>query len=222
MNSGVYKIINLINNKLYVGSSSNLRKRERDHFTELERGVHKNKHLQSAYKLYNKDSFKFELIENCINDELIKREQFWIDQYDFDQLYNMCPIAGSHLGRKNSEETKLKMSHKVFTVEHKHKISQAMCGKKNRLGIKHSEETKNKFRGVNNHEYGKKRDPEHSRKISKANQKEWIFNNPGGEEVKLLNLKQFCLVNNLDHGNMYRVANGKRKQHKGWTRNSNV
>ena len=98
MNSGVYKIINLINNKLYVGSSSNLRKRERDHFTELERGVHKNKHLQSAYKLYNKDSFKFELIENCINDELIKRDKvnldiFWLKDEALEDSANL-PAPG--------------------------------------------------------------------------------------------------------------------------------
>lgn len=40
---------------------------------------------------------------------------------------------------------------------------------------------------------------------------------PQGDVFIVDSLKQFCNGHNLDNANMYAVANGKRKQHKGWT-----
>lgn len=54
---GIYKIINLKNNKIYFGSSNNLYKRSADHFSALRKGKHENKHLQSAFNKYGEDSF---------------------------------------------------------------------------------------------------------------------------------------------------------------------
>ena len=40
--------------------------------------------------------------------------------------------------------------------------------------------------------------------------------NPAGEEYITTNLTGFCKLNNLDHGNMFAVADGKVTSHKGW------
>lgn len=53
-NIGIYKITNLINNKFYIGSSSDLKKRLYEHRRELNLGVQANKHLQSAWNKYGK------------------------------------------------------------------------------------------------------------------------------------------------------------------------
>lgn len=40
---------------------------------------------------------------------------------------------------------------------------------------------------------------------------------PSGEKHITTNLKQFCVNNNLQHSEMYRIVNKKRTHHKGWT-----
>lgn len=49
----------------YVGASVNIVKRIREHFYRLEKGVHRNHGLQSAYKKYGKDSFSSEVVLYC-------------------------------------------------------------------------------------------------------------------------------------------------------------
>ena len=103
-NTGIYKIINIINNKIYIGSSVNLYKRKKEHFNKLKKNIHKNIHLQSSYNKYGEENFIFEIIE-YIEDKylLIGREQYWINEfksYNRDNGYNICKIAGNTLGYK--------------------------------------------------------------------------------------------------------------------------
>jgi len=87
--SGIYKIINKVNNKFYVGSSRNLRRRKRDHFSELKKNIHFNKHLQGAWNKYGGENFEFKIIENVlledkdskkiISAKLQSREQIYIN-----------------------------------------------------------------------------------------------------------------------------------------------
>jgi hypothetical protein len=52
--------------------------------------------------------------------------------------------------------------------------------------------------------------------VSKKLSSEWIVTNPKGESIKIKNLRQFCINNNLDQGNMVKVSKGIIKQNKGW------
>lgn len=55
MKTGIYKIINSVNKKFYIGSSArNLNYRWRIHLYRLGKQNHDNKHLQSAYNKYGK------------------------------------------------------------------------------------------------------------------------------------------------------------------------
>lgn len=118
--NGVYRIINTINGKFYIGSSSNkygITRRFIQHKFHLNRGTHVNKYLQSSWDKYGKEVFVFEILEvvdkiNCV----IEREQYYLDFYKtYNQNigYNICKIAGSSLGLKHSEETKSKISFKI-------------------------------------------------------------------------------------------------------------
>ena len=40
MSSGIYKIINIINKKFYIGSSKNIEKRCTEHFNHLKNNLH--------------------------------------------------------------------------------------------------------------------------------------------------------------------------------------
>lgn len=111
--SGIYKILNLINGKLYIGSAVNFYKRWHQHEYELNKDNHTNKYLQSAWNKYGAENFEFIAIEGVKNlTKLIEREQFWINQtkcYDRKIGYNFRIIADSNLGTKATEETKIKM-----------------------------------------------------------------------------------------------------------------
>ena len=111
--SGIYQIINTTNNKIYVGSSINLKQRFNDHKKLLRHNKHPNNHLQSSWIKYGEDKFNFEIIEFVINDNLLITEQFYIDlfsSYDNKIGYNISKIAGNTFGTKITDESKLKMS----------------------------------------------------------------------------------------------------------------
>lgn len=59
----VYMIKNLINGKAYVGSSTCLRRRFKQHREELRGNYHKNRKLQNSWNKYKEKSFEFSLLE---------------------------------------------------------------------------------------------------------------------------------------------------------------
>lgn len=93
--SGIYKIVNLINGKLYVGSAVNLQRRFQQHRWDLKTGRHKGKKLLKAVQKNGIELFAFDLIELCEKDALIEREQYWMD-------YNNCVKTGYNLAPKAS------------------------------------------------------------------------------------------------------------------------
>ena len=62
---GVYVICCEPTGSRYVGASTNIVKRIREHFYRLEKGVHRNRHLQSAYDEYGKNSFTSKVLLYC-------------------------------------------------------------------------------------------------------------------------------------------------------------
>jgi len=103
MESGIYKIKNIVNCKIYIGSAKSLKKRKSSHFNSLKNNKHRNNRLQKAFNKYGENNFKFEIIEYCREDLLIGREQRYLDNYNPE--YNICKIAGSTLGVKPSKES---------------------------------------------------------------------------------------------------------------------
>lgn len=89
--SGIYRITNLINNKVYIGQSLSVRKRLSNHKGKLRLGAHCNSHLQLSWNKYGEGNFSFTLLEGCSREELDSREAHWINFYnslDRDHGYN--------------------------------------------------------------------------------------------------------------------------------------
>lgn len=76
--SGIYCIINLLNQKKYIGSSINVGTRLAKHISILRGNYHFNSHLQNAYNKYGESNFSIYLLELDINN-LTEKEQFYID-----------------------------------------------------------------------------------------------------------------------------------------------
>lgn len=131
--SGVYKILNKINNKCYIGSSSNILFRWSVHKYHLNYQKHINKKLQRAWNKYGKNAFIFTIVELCgtTKKELEDREQYYLDSLKPD--YNILLKAYSGLGRPTSEKTRKKISKKLrgkkVSEETRKKMSLAKLGK---------------------------------------------------------------------------------------------
>ena len=77
MDTGIYKITNLISNKIYIGSTTtSFKRRFKEHLNALKRGNHPNSHMQRAFNLDGENSFIFEVIEIVEKENCILREQY--------------------------------------------------------------------------------------------------------------------------------------------------
>lgn len=103
----VYQIQNILNNKSYIGSTKDLRKRILRHLNDLKRGKHHSIPLQRAYDKYG-DVFNFIILEETEN--LFEREQYWIDRILPE--YNIGSVGGGDniSNHPKRDEIRLKQS----------------------------------------------------------------------------------------------------------------
>ncbi len=185
--SGIYKIINRINGKYYIGSGKDImgkRGRWFWHKHHLKLNKHRNKHLQFAWNKYGENIWEWIILERCHPDKLFETEQKFLDvcklnpSTNYNILYN---ASRPGLGYTHSLETRLKMSNamkgsnnpmygKTISKEHREKLIAGI--KEKSKGINHynfgkhlSEETKNKISIAGT---GKLRSDETKKNIGKA------------------------------------------------------
>lgn len=77
--SGIYGIRNRTTGHVYIGSSSDLERRWRQHRSLLNRGAHPTPRLQAAWLAHGEDLFLFVVLETCRPEVLVDREQWWLD-----------------------------------------------------------------------------------------------------------------------------------------------
>ncbi len=147
--AGVYQIKNTATGKVYIGSTNNFVKREKQHFSLLKRGTHPCIHLQNSFNTYGEEAFVFEILVICDLEALLDIEQEHIDANIEFGLYNSSLSAHRKF---HSEETKQRMSAASKGVpksdEHKLALSKAKLGKK---GPPRTEEwLRNQAEGIRN------------------------------------------------------------------------
>lgn len=92
----VYRILNKLNGRMYIGSTNNYLARKHEHFGALRKGTHHNRFLQIDYNDFGEKNFFFEVIYNDIHD----RTKLLLKEYDLilrnrGKCYNIdtnCPV----------------------------------------------------------------------------------------------------------------------------------
>lgn len=151
--SGIYRIRNILNDRVYIGSAVNLARRWGLHKHQLRQNKHHSLKLQRAWNKYGEDRFVFEIVE-LVDDRgmLVEREQNWLDSTSACACgYNTVPVAGSSLGHKYSKESRDKLRASrlghVRSLESRIKQSEAMRGKPKSPEHRASMAAANKARG---------------------------------------------------------------------------
>jgi hypothetical protein len=162
--AGIYQWTYKESGKFYVGSAFDLSKRLKDYFvhsyiSDKSKG---NSYIYNALLHYGYDAFSLSILEfidisNLSKEEvrnlILSREQYYLDiifkEDEPENTYNILPTAGSSLGYKHTEESKVLISRanlgKTHSVETKLKMSQALSGlnsPRGFLGKSHSLESK--------------------------------------------------------------------------------
>jgi group I intron endonuclease len=104
--SYIYKILNKVNGKFYIGSTNNFENRKSSHISKLVRGIHDNQHLQNAWNKYSEDNFDFIILERVPRKDQFKIEQKYLNELKpfKDNGYNIALDAHSGF---NHERTKI-------------------------------------------------------------------------------------------------------------------
>lgn len=184
---GIYKIENKITKDFYIGSSVNIKKRFYYHKWWLKNKNHHSIVLQRAFNKYSEENFELIILEECEKEQLLDREQHYLDSYN--PIYNINKIAENcsgrilseesrkkislkNKGKKHSDETKRKMSDNrvsnplIFTDEVRKKISNSKKGKNNPM---YGKTYLSRIKAVKKALTGKPRPQNIKDKISKAN-----------------------------------------------------
>lgn len=156
MNHGVYKIRNLNNGKLYIGSAAkySFKTRWAKHQRDLKRKDHHSIKLQRAWNKYGANAFVFEVLLYCDPKHCLMYEQIALDH--FKPEYNISPTAGSCLGSRWTKEQKRAFSiskkGQRFSNRHKKALSENhadVSGKNNPFfGKSHTKEVIDKIRST--------------------------------------------------------------------------
>jgi len=155
---GVYAIVNTSNQKVYVGSSKNIKKRFLCHASFLRNGKHHCAHLQNSFNLNSPETFQFRILAECsTREEAQELEQAMLDIWHED-FYNTSKRADHlhRLGRPLDEATKQKIGVKnlgAFRSPEQRKLISESLKKRYQegmqspqLGRKHTNEAKAKIK----------------------------------------------------------------------------
>ena len=179
MKMGIYKIINVVNNKFYIGSAVNFSRRKTRHFSELRTNKHNNSKLQNAWNKYGESSFVFAVVEEVQEKSLLLEvENRWLKEHvGKDYCYNIgvdafAPTLGwsgelsPTWGRKRTPEelAAQNWSGRKHSSASKEKIRQHLLGKPKSAAVR--AKISATLSGQGNFWYGKKR-PDHGSKVSK-------------------------------------------------------
>lgn len=212
----VYLIANTVSGSVYVGLSTNPRKRWRWHLCELRANRHPNPYLQRAWNKYGAAAFEFSVLEECDTLEALNdAEVFWIGylRYIGTSIYNQKSGGGFGGEFSQAMRQKLSRSHtgKVYTPETCANIS------RNTRGVKKTRTPKLEAKWEA--QRGRVEDSEQTtRRIAAmmARRPVVVLRSPDGVQHETQNVAAFAREHNLHPRLLGYVTEGKQRSHRGW------
>jgi group I intron endonuclease len=203
---GIYKILNLQNGRIYIGSTYRFKNRAKSHTSELKTNRHLNKFLQNDFNKCGEAAFVFEVLEVVDGDRSVRveREQFHIDQWYDNQknCYNLVKEARDNRGgtrNKKPDDPTTSGRCKPFSEE--------------RLA-KHRETLKQAWQDPELRQARKEKSTE---RWSKFSANITVTHEETGEQVVITSsVKQFCKHKGLSYKAFNQLINGKIKSSGGW------
>lgn len=148
----VYMIQCSATDKIYIGSTRDLKRRTDAHFTMLRHKKHHSLHLQRAFDKHGEAAFSIHIAEH-INDVVFlrAREQMWLNRLA-GNLYNVSANASMHVKTEDQMQAhRQRMLGNTFRrgskmpQEAKAAISASLIGNQYRAGIPHEQTIKDKI-----------------------------------------------------------------------------
>lgn len=193
---GIYKITSPTN-KIYIGQSIDIETRFK---TYLRYSCKSQTKLLASLKKHKAENHRYEILLICEKENLSTQEKYFVDLFQSFNSKNGLNIRdGGGNNAKLSDEQKLKISNSLKGKKHSaERIEKNRLGqlnkkssiekrlreslypkeKKSRIGLKHSQETKDILRDKNlgnkNPNFGKKRSEESKQKIRESITKYWL------------------------------------------------
>lgn len=154
---GIYKILNSVNKKIYIGHSMDVKERLKKHLLQLKRNTHINPRLQNDFIALGEGVFELEVLEYCEPTILKRRESNYI--YELGALnekigYNITPPVKYHLLSLEKVEELAITILKPFIERHINAINEHYIKKENLYlnPVELTYETVSKLTGLNNEE----------------------------------------------------------------------
>lgn len=229
--SYIYKVKNIINNKVYIGQSIQDFNIKINQIKNKAKNGRKQIFFESIRK-YGFKNFKFKIIKECDNTKLDFYEDFYIKKYDsINNGYNMQ--SGGKNGYKRPEASKRMIENNPMKdpfiakgVAEKRKRNGTDVTGKNIEEYYYNIETAKRVKKATSKrmkENNPMKNPEAAQKAIDTkrkngclnnNAKKWLIIFPDNSEKEIINLTKFCKENNLSCGCMSQVAGNKKNQHK--------
>lgn len=229
--SGIYKIACTTNHKVYVGSSTDIRRRWNSHRGKLRRGTHENSYLQRAWKKYGESAFVFSVLEHTT--ALALQETVWITRlradhrrYGFNILQVAYAATGWHPTKQQLQRFKRAVAKtwiittprgRQLTVKNlrtfcrKHKLQYATM-------IRIAQGKLLQTAGGWTCRKSDMSEKEWKRLRTRiAPGRGWVCTSCEGMSFSVRSLQAFCRRHNLQVDCMRRVAFGSQREHRGWT-----
>jgi group I intron endonuclease len=114
--SGIYKITNTINRKVYIGKTINFQKRYTSYKGAFKKGdIRKiNPYFLNSIRKHGPENFTFEVVESCSTDSLSEKELQWMVHYkSTDQQFGYNLRMDSSTGMVTHPSTSKKISERI-------------------------------------------------------------------------------------------------------------
>lgn len=223
--STIYKCVNKVNGKIYIGYTIDFENRKMRHIKDSFNSKHSsyNHTFHKALRKYGIESFEWCVLYQSLDIEHCRKtmENYFIEEYrsyvGFPDCngYNLTLGGEGMSGFMHSDVSRKKMSKSAKgkkkpprTTEHQIKLGLSRKGKP----MPEKCIIAQRIRCT-----GTPLSDNHKKAISDSMGNYYEIKSPSGEIFNIKNLNEFCRNNNLNRGHMASVGRGEATQHKGWS-----